>query len=205
MPIAFGDRTIKYESELDHNFADEIAERVGSKELHTCIQCGTCSGTCPVSLYMDYTPRRIVAMTLAGFKQEVLSSFTIWLCASCYSCTAECPKGIKITELMYALKQKAIEEKMYPKRFTIPTLAREFFKLVLKNGRNSEGKLITSVFLKTHPLNLLKMSRLGLRLLKTGRMNLKTERIQRMNELQPLLEALDENRNQSAGQGVRRA
>ena len=76
------ERTIKYEAELDHQFAVDIAGKPGGEQLYSCIQCGTCSATCPLSIYMDYTPRRIVAMTRAGFKEEVLNSFTIWLCSS---------------------------------------------------------------------------------------------------------------------------
>ena len=118
-------RRIKYQEELDLDFADQVAAMPGAADLKRCIQCGTCSATCPVSLYMDLTPRRVVAMTRAGFKKEVLESNTIWLCASCYSCTVECPKGIKITDIMYALKRLAIQEGAYPKRFPTPVLARE--------------------------------------------------------------------------------
>ena len=144
-------RRIKYEAELDPGFAREIAATPGGEKLFSCIQCGTCSGTCPVSIYMDQTPRKIVAMTREGFKDEVLHSFTIWLCASCYACTVECPKQIKITDLMYALKQKAIKERVYPKRFPIPVLAREFFSVVLRRGRNTESWLLVRLFLKTNP------------------------------------------------------
>ena len=103
-------RLIKYESELDQGFGAEIAHLAHGEKFYTCIQCGTCSATCPVSHFMDFTPRRIIAMVRAGFKEEVLRSFTIWLCSSCYSCTADCPREIKITDVMYALKQLAIKE-----------------------------------------------------------------------------------------------
>ena len=91
-----GWRKIRYESELDPHFADEIASIPDGEKLFTCIQCGTCSGMCPMSPYMDYTPRQIIAMIRAGFRSEVLSSYTTWLCASCYACAVECPKEIKI-------------------------------------------------------------------------------------------------------------
>ena len=83
-------RRIKYEHELDHNFGEEIASHAYGERLMSCIQCGTCSATCPVSHYMDYTPRKVIAMTREGFKEEVLNSLTIWLCASCYSCMVQC-------------------------------------------------------------------------------------------------------------------
>ena len=63
-----GWRKISYESELDHLFVDEIASIPGGDKLYACIQCGTCSGMCPLSPYMDYTPRQIIAMIRAGLK-----------------------------------------------------------------------------------------------------------------------------------------
>ena len=80
-------REIKYESELDKDFAHWITSLPAGEKMKECIQCGTCSGSCPVSVYMDYTPREIIAMARMGFKEEVLKSYTIWLCASCYACT----------------------------------------------------------------------------------------------------------------------
>jgi len=188
-------RQIKYEEELDPTFGQRTAEMAHGEQLFSCIQCGTCSGTCPVAIYMDYTPRRVIAMVRAGLKKEVLNSRTIWLCASCYSCTVECPKKVRITDVMYALKRQAIQENVHPKRFPVSVMAREFYKLVSKNGRNSEGLLIFSLYSKTNPLQFLKYSTMGLRLLLQGRMNFKKESIQAKKgskgDLQAILKALD--------------
>ena len=186
-----GQRKIKFEAELDPNFAKQVSERYGGENLRNCIQCGTCSATCPMSLYMDFTPRRLVAMTREGFKDEVLRSFTIWICASCYSCTVECPKEIKITELMYGFKQEAIEEGIYPKKIATPVLAHEFFKNVRRWGRSNEGILLTNMFLRTNPFKLFKQSLLGFKLLMKGRMSLKLEKIKHMDELKPILDAVE--------------
>jgi quinone-modifying oxidoreductase subunit QmoC len=182
---------IKYEAELDREFQATIAHLAHEEKFFTCIQCGTCSGTCPVSHYMDFTPRRIIAMVRAGFKEEVLRSFTIWLCASCHFCTADCPRGIKITDVMYALKQLAIKEKVYPRRFPIPVMAQEFYKHVKKKGRNSEGRLMMNMAFKTNPFRLLRYAQVGWRLLRTGRVSLHEESIQNKDEIQALLRAVD--------------
>lgn len=191
MPEWLGQRRITYESELDPGFAREIAALPGGDKLVGCIQCGTCSGTCPVSPYMDYTPRRLVAMTRAGYKYEVLRSFTIWLCASCYACTVECPKQIKITDFMYALKRRAIAERVYPKRFPVAIMAREFFKMVEKHGRNREGGLAVRLFLRTNPLKLLYHGGFALRLWLRGRVGLVPDAIKRTGELKAILHALN--------------
>lgn len=182
---------IRYESELDPQFARIIASVPGGDKLYSCIQCGTCSGMCPMSPYMDHTPRQIIAMIRAGFKGDVLSSYTTWLCASCYSCTVECPKEIKITDLMYACKRLAIREKIFPKRFPISVLANEFFKNVEDSGRNSEGRLIMRLFMKTRPLKIFGQTILGLKLLQRGRFSMKKESIKRKGELHKILKALE--------------
>jgi len=182
-------RNIKYESELDPTFSDRIAALAYGEKMFSCIQCGTCSGTCPVSHFMDFTPRRIIAMVREGFKQEVLNSATIWLCASCYSCTCECPREIKITDVMYALKQEAIAQGMYPKRFPTAVLAREFFRGVRKTGRNSETQLMTRFFLKTNPFGALKNTLLAMRLWRKGRMPLLEKHMRNPQDIQTLLRA----------------
>ncbi len=180
-------RRIKFEAELDHDFGEHIAEKAYGQKLLGCIQCGTCSATCPLSHYMDYTPRKIIAMTREGFKEEVLNSLTIWLCSSCYSCTVECPRQIHITEIMYALKREAIQLGFYPKRLPIPVLAREFYKRVLKDGRNTESWVLVSLYLHTNPFAMFKEAILGLKLFLRGRLTIGRERIKHLDQLKAIL------------------
>ena len=147
---------------------------------------------------MDYTPRKIIQMIREGFKEDVLKSTTVWICASCYSCTVECPRGIKITDIMYALKREAIETGHYPKRFPTPLLAENFFSQVLNNGRNSEGPLLLKMYLKSNPLMLFKNMKLGFKLWKTGRLSLKTERIKNKGNLKKLLENVEKAKEVAA-------
>lgn len=182
-------QTIRLDSDRDRSFAADIIAAPGGEQLEHCFQCGTCSGVCPVSIYMHYTPRRLIYLTRAGFKKEVLSSNTIWLCTSCYACTVDCPKGIRITDIMYALKQRAIREGVYPRGFPIPVLAREFFKMVRSTGRTSESWLVIRLMMHTNLLRLFGMWRLGLNLMRTGRFSLKTERIRQIGELRRMLDA----------------
>jgi len=179
---------IKYEASRDKNFFSEIKKRPGCENLSKCVQCGACSGICPLSIYMDITPRRVIELTRSGFKKEVLSSFTIWLCSSCYACVAECPKQIGITDVMYALKQKAIRDKAYPKNFPIAVLAREFFHMVSQKGRITESHLVLRVFLKALFFKLFKMQKLGFNLLRTGRFSLKSASIKQTEAIKKLLD-----------------
>ncbi len=183
-------RKIKFESELDLAFGEKIAAKAYGQNLLSCIQCGTCSATCPMSHYMDYTPRRIIAMTREGFKHEVLHSATIWLCASCYSCTVQCPRQIHITDVMYTLKREAMARGVYPKRYPIPVLARNFHALVKSYGRNSESWLIMRLFLQTNPFKIVNQMRVGLKLMLTGRFSMKFEQVRNKAQIRTLLSAM---------------
>jgi heterodisulfide reductase subunit C len=170
-------RKVKYEKELKRDLAAEIVATPGGEKIFSCLQCGTCGSACPVSVYMDYTPRRLIGMVREGFKQEVVTSFAIWLCTSCYECTVRCPAGIKVTDVMYALKRVAIREGIYPRRFPVPVLAKEFIRMLKGTGRTNEFWLVLRVLLKTAPLKLLTSWPLGLRLWRRGRMCLSSSRI----------------------------
>jgi quinone-modifying oxidoreductase, subunit QmoC len=184
-------RTIKYEADRVPGFGREVMSVPGCEQLQNCIQCGTCSGLCPLSIYMDYTPRQVMELVRSDFKNEVLHSHTIWLCASCYACTVECPKQIRITDIMYELKQRAIHEGVYPKNFPIPVLAKEFYKMAHKQGRVTENFLATTMFLKTNWKAALGMWRMGLGLLLRGRFPFKLEGIKRKEELSRMMETVD--------------
>jgi heterodisulfide reductase subunit C2 len=187
-------RHVKYEEDLDPGFMSEIKGLSGCDEINECIQCGTCSSSCPMSVYMDVPPRKIIAMIKNGFREEALKSFTIWLCPSCYTCQVRCPAKIKITDVMYALKRKAIEEKVYPQRFAIPVLDREMSRLIAKYGRSSDLWLLLGLYLKTRrPMTMVKMSPLGLRLMKTGRMPVRREAIKNKSQLRSLVKAVKES------------
>ncbi len=185
------ERTIKYESDRSPGFGRDVMRVPGCEQLENCIQCGTCSGVCPLSIYMDHSPRQVMALTRADFRDEVLRSHTIWLCASCYACTVECPQQIRITDIMYELKQRAIDTRIYPRRFPIPVLAHEFTRMVRKHGRITELILVIRLFLKTDWLAALGNWRLGLDLMRTGRFSLRTERIRRHGDIARMLDAVD--------------
>jgi quinone-modifying oxidoreductase subunit QmoC len=184
--------SITYEGQLDRGFAYEVASIPGGEGIFECLQCGSCSGICPIAPFMDYTPRRLINMVREGFKDEALHSRTVWLCASCYSCTVNCPAGIHITDVMYALKRLAIKEGTHPKWFPIPALAQEFLRNVSRSGRNNEFRVVLGLALRTNPLKLLKMAPLGLKLLRTGRIDLRGEKVRDPKALDTLLHRVQE-------------
>ncbi len=97
--------------DIDPNFKYEITKEPGGENFLLCFQCGTCTASCPVKVVDEsYNARRIIRMALLGLKEEVLKSEFIWLCSTCYTCYERCPKDVKITEVMNAIKNIAVRE-----------------------------------------------------------------------------------------------
>src|SRR3990172_3347189 len=134
------------------SFADEIGHLLYAQEvnpIHACIQCGTCSGTCPADPFMDHTPRDLIQMIRAGQRDRVLGSNAHWSCASCYECSMKCPRGIDIAYMMYGLKRYSIWRGRWRRGMVGPDFSRRFVRVIAKNGRSFEPALAVPYL---HPL-----------------------------------------------------
>lgn len=174
-----------------HNdFIDEICSVPGGESIRECIQCGTCSATCPNVYFMDHTPRELIAMAQAGLKKEVLSSNAMWFCASCYLCTVRCPRDIKPTELMHALECLAVRNRLSTARTLTCSMYRSFSDFVYGIGNVSETGFMMWFYLLTNPLRALKMIPIAFSLATHGRMSLKARRLkpESENQLKAILE-----------------
>jgi heterodisulfide reductase subunit C len=121
----------------------------------------------------------------------VLNSNTIWLCSSCYTCAVRCPKEIKITDVMYALKRLAVKEgKTKGKKSVI--LSNIFMKMVNKYGRNHETELMTRYILQAEFFNAFSFISQGWRLLINGRLPLFPHKMKNINQLKKILKKVDE-------------
>ncbi|MBN1885568.1 MAG: 4Fe-4S dicluster domain-containing protein [Candidatus Krumholzibacteriota bacterium] len=180
-----------YESSLDHDFLDEIYALPGGQQIKKCIQCGTCSGSCPMGSVMDHAPRKIFSLIRAGFRDEVLDSNTIWLCSSCYTCAVRCPKEIKITDVMYALKRLAVKEGRTRGRKAV-ALSRNFVRMVDKYGRNHETELMTRYILEAELFGAFHFVYQGWALFSNGRLPLMPNRMKNIDQLRKILKRVDE-------------
>ena len=177
----------KKESALRAAFLYQVLNIPGGEKIKRCIQCGTCTGSCPVSYTMDIPPREIIALFRAGDIESIFSSLTIWICASCYACTVRCPMGIKVTDIFYALKRTAMEKNLFPKRFPVYVLSRSFIKMANLFGRSYEIGLLAVYYLRTKPLKLFGLMPLGYRLWRRGRVSILPKRVKQRRQLADIL------------------
>jgi heterodisulfide reductase subunit C len=175
------------EAELRATFLEQVASFPEGHKIKNCLQCGTCTGTCPVSYAMDLTPRQMIALFRAGHMEEVLRSRAIWLCASCYACTVRCPAGIRVTDTLYALKRTAMKRGIYPRRFPVHALSRSFTRTVRRFGRNYELELALRYFARSDVVKLFTQSGKALKLMRRGRLPLLPSRIKRIDEVRAII------------------
>lgn len=83
-------------------------EKVSGQKLLACYQCGKCSAGCPMAAYMDVLPNQMIRMAQLGMQEQLLATRSIWMCVSCLTCNSRCPKGIKIAEVIEALRKAAL-------------------------------------------------------------------------------------------------
>jgi len=148
--------------------------------LSNCIQCGTCSGTCPVAPYMDQSPRRIIAMINRGLKDQVLATNTFWYCASCYQCTVRCPSDIDIAQVMYALKRYSIWHNQYKDGLIGPSFSETFAKTIMQIGRSFEPVLAPTYLFSYGLQEFLDEAQTATSLIMKGRIPLVPPRIKRL-------------------------
>lgn len=149
---------------MNHIYQKEFYQTLKGVEILKCIQCGTCSASCPLASQMDYTPRQLFALIRDNEMEIALRSNTPWLCVSCYQCMVRCPQEIPITNLMYGLKQMSVQYDMIPRSHQKPMvieLYRAFADEVEKHKRVNEMRMMLKYGLH-HPLNMLENFHTGM-------------------------------------------
>ncbi len=79
-------------------------------DLLGCIQCGRCTGGCPVTVRADLNVRQFVNDAYDEDKLGQLARLAeIWDCTACHTCAVRCPKGLKPLEVLIGLRSMIVE------------------------------------------------------------------------------------------------
>ena len=174
-------------------FCQDIANMMSATHgspINACIQCGVCSGTCPVAEFMDHTPRDLIGLIRADLKDEVLDSNTFWYCASCFHCNVRCPAHIDITDLMYTLKRYSVQKNQHQAGLIGPTFAQTFVKMILSGGRSYEPALAPAYIFKYGVQGLVKEALTASGLFLKGRIPILPPRIKRIHNFRRMVERI---------------
>jgi Fe-S oxidoreductase len=124
----------------------EITEKY--KELiRRCVQCGTCTACCPTSEFSDFNIRRLVRYLQLEMHNEpdFLESYP-WLCTLCYRCKELCTEALAIPNLVWTLRELAIEKGHAPKEANtlLNTTKTEDSPYILK-GKSKTARIKTTL------------------------------------------------------------
>ena len=139
------------------------------------MQCGVCSGSCPLGNAWEHPPQELFMMIRAGKRDEVLASESMWMCTSCYNCVTRCPRGLPITHIMHGLANYANRLGLAPKMNPTRRFAKLFWDNIAATGRVNETRLSLRLYFMDGFVNGFKrafqMRNVGLGMLMTGRLN----------------------------------
>ncbi len=99
---------------------EALVEQFG---LAACIQCGKCTGGCPVSRKTVLNPRALVYQMLRGDEFNLTAQEALWDCTTCSTCGLRCPKGVKAYDLIIGLRGQWIESGKIPTTLRAPLTA----------------------------------------------------------------------------------
>jgi heterodisulfide reductase subunit C2 len=180
--------------DFNSNFLSEVEEESGIK-VSACFQCRKCTNGCPVTFAMDIYPDQVMRYIQIGLKHEVRESATIWVCASCETCTTRCPNEIDIAGVMDFLKQSVVKEKGQAEEGKVLAFHQVFMNDIRKRGRVFETGLVGNYMLKSgdwlqklKDRSIIDEMRLGWTMFRKGRLNLFPRRIKGIDEIKQLFE-----------------
>jgi heterodisulfide reductase subunit C len=171
-----------------NSFLSEVIQVSGEK-IQACYQCQKCSAGCPVAYAMDILPNQILRHIQYGHREKVLSSKTIWICASCYTCSVRCPNNIDIAKIMDVLRNLAIRSGVEPGEKDIPVFHSVFLDTIKSKGRIHELSLIIQLKLKTK--DFFKDAALGWKMFRKGKIKLLPSRFGGGKEIQEIFDEFE--------------
>ncbi|MDI9619660.1 MAG: (Fe-S)-binding protein [Candidatus Nezhaarchaeota archaeon] len=108
--------------EVNGIMSAELHETLRETKFNVCIQCGTCSASCPllVNARSPLNPRMLmleVAYILRGINpQESLKEHSeVWDCTTCSTCSSRCPRDARPLDVIVGLRRLLLEQGLVPR------------------------------------------------------------------------------------------
>ena len=165
----------------------KIVKETSGQTISSCFQCGKCTNGCPITFAMDIPPHRLIHLLQYGQDNEVLQSDTIWVCASCETCTTRCPNGIDIAHVMDTLRQLSIHQGIKPSQPSIPIFHSAFLNSIKRHGRVNETEMALTYTIKDAGLaGVFKLAGMGLTMFLKGKAKILPSRVRGLKSVRNL-------------------
>jgi heterodisulfide reductase subunit C len=181
------------EAPIENNnpFIEEVI-KVSNVNIQACYQCQKCSAGCPVVSAMDILPNQIVRQIQYGRREKVLTSKTIWICASCHTCSVRCPNDIDLAKVMDSLRHLALKSGLKAGEGEIPVFHSVFLDSIKASGRIHELSLILRFKLKTR--DFLKDAALGWEMFRRGKIKILPQSFTGGRDIKEIFRAYEKGR-----------
>ena len=154
---------------LENSFLEEVIKE-SNVDIRACYQCQKCSAGCPVVSAMDILPNQVIRQIQYGRREKVLGSRSIWICASCHTCSVRCPNDIDFAKVMDSLRHLALHSGINAGEKEVPVFHKAFLDSIKSTGRIHELSLILRFKLKTR--DFLKDAGLGWQMFRRGKIKM---------------------------------
>ncbi|WP_022666735.1 (Fe-S)-binding protein [Desulfospira joergensenii] len=113
-PLAIFLTRVREKADRESPVKAETVEKALDQTFMECMQCGTCSGVCPLGRILSFSPRNILRRITRDTATLETVDRPAWQCLTCAACTSACPRGIDIIEVMKTVRQFTLKEKGRP-------------------------------------------------------------------------------------------
>lgn len=110
-----GDSPILDLRERNTSFLKNLTNSIQEVNFSSCFTCMTCSNECPVvssfnnsAHNLGLIPHQIIHAAILGLPDMIYRARMLWSCLGCYKCQEACPQGVRVTDILYELKNLAV-------------------------------------------------------------------------------------------------
>jgi len=100
---------------------DVSSQLPGADTFVHCFGCQTCTTVCPVVMNYEnpqevvgLLPHQIMNCLGLGLTEMATGPQMLWDCLTCYQCQEHCPQNVKVTDVLYGLKNLSIKNACMP-------------------------------------------------------------------------------------------
>ena len=145
---------------------------------------------------MDISPHKLIHLLQLGQTDEALHSDTIWVCASCETCTTRCPNNIDIARVMDSLRQLSRRRGIKASQKSMPIFLAAFLSSIRRHGRVHEAEMALTYSIKDAGLlGSLKLAGLGTAMFLKEKAKLLPSRVRSLGDIRNIFKKTEDKAN----------
>ena len=101
--------------------SDIVNKLPGAVTFSHCFGCQSCTTVCPVVMnyenpqeVLGLLPHQIMNCLGLGLTEMAIGPQMLWDCVTCYQCQEHCPQNVKVTDILFQLKNLAVKNACRP-------------------------------------------------------------------------------------------